>query len=824
MKKIFTFILVLASALSVFAADFQVGDLHYKITSSTAPMTVEVVQDASYKSLTTVSIPEKVTSGGDEYVVTSIGDNAFMGCSSLQAVSISGTVQEIGVNVFQSCTGLSSVNLSDGIKIIKASAFQKCSKLELIDIPNSVTFLGESVCLKCVALKSVVLSDSITSIGESAFDGCSSLLSIEIPSLVDTVYSYAFDGCGSLAYVKSNAMTPPFLGSFAFNGVNKEIPVYVPCDCVDAYKGVKGWKSFTNIQEPPTPLFTLTLDFDASMGSVEILSENECRAIIKAAPASEHYHLAAWSDDEDSTVLERDIRMSEDSTIKAIFAPNKYKITTTSNDTTAGKTYGDAVADYGSEVTISAVANFGYRFKEWEGESTEDTVAVKVLGDENYKALFVQALEDSTVTAFICKDEKFWDPYKNDSVLISSAKTWVDSVRGVESDTIYTFVVSPFVAPDILASGLLETIGAMPVLVRGLEPDTAGTVANILKYYADNDKDSIANIENATWSYVGKIDCGAISYPMTLVLEDECGKKHKASYVFPLDTTIVRATFVEEACESYKWDKNDSVYTKSGMYVHVDTTAAGCDSAYYLLDLTVWGVDTIDTVYNVCPGTIWLGETLLNKDTTLVSESKNEHGCKTINITKYHVYEAIPVTRVDTSICYGDTLEWLGEKYWYDVDHKDTLTSVVTGCDSVVRLVLNVWDPVPVTVEKYTICDGQTFVWPVNNVHYTASTMDSVVKVDQHGCDSVVKLDLTVMPKLPVDTLYDTICHGMTYEWELADTLKFTISGNDFDQVMTKEVTMKTTCNCDSVVVLHLTELAAIPETTVVDTICYGGE
>ena len=820
MKKIFTFLVVLM-AIAIPPVVAAPSDTIYYTSTDGAVITPNPV--AAFGA----NITDTGYEDGRGYIafdgpVTEIGDHAFFECKTLESIVVPAAVTVIEENAFELCGGLKSVDLPDGLLEIGVNAFMDCGSLPSVVIPNSVTAIGAKAFDGCESLVLAVLPEGITQIESGVFSGCEALLFIEIPSGVTAIGDKAFEYCKALRYIRSHAMVPPALGKNAFRDVPSNTPVYVPCNCVGAYVGVKGWKNFTNIQEPPTPLFTLTLDFDASMGSVEILSENECRAIIKATPASEHYHLAAWSDDEDSTVLERDIRMSEDSTIKAIFAPNKYKITTTSNNTAAGKTYGDAVADYGSEVTISAVANFGYRFKEWEGESAEDTVAVKVLGDETYNALFVQALVDTAVTAFICKDEKFWDPYKNDSVLISSAKTWVDSVRGVESDTIYTFVVAPFVAPDTLASGLLDTIGAMPVLVHGLEPDTAGTLANILKYYADNDKDSIANIENARWSYVGKIDCGAISYPMTLVLEDECGKKHKASYVFPLDTTVARDTILVEDCESYEW--KDSIYTESGKYVRVDKNIAGCDSAYHYLDLTIWGVDTIDTVYNICPGTMWLGEKLLYKDTTLISESKNEHGCKTINVTKYHVYEPIPVTRVDTSICYGDTLEWLGEKYWYDVDHKDTLNSVVTGCDSVVQLILNVWDSVPVTIEKFTICEGQTYVWPVNNTPYTVSTIDSVVLTDQHGCDSVVKLDLTVMPKLPVDTLYDTICHGMTYEWELADTLKFTISGNDFDQVMTKEVTMKTTCNCDSVVVLHLTELAAIPETTVVDTICYGGE
>ena len=830
MKKIFTFLVVLMAIAIPPVVAAPSDTIYYTSTD------LEVIEPNPLSDFG-ANIDDYDYKDGRGYIafdgpVTKIGNYAFQNCTRLVTIDVPGSVTSVGINAFQECTNLSSVNLPDGVEVINTSAFQQCSSLSFVKIPNTVTTLGTSVFLNCVALDSVVLSENISLITQSAFDGCESLKFIVIPAGVTQIAKSAFDGCEALGYIKSEATTPPTLGKNAFRSVSDATPVYVPCkdgEACESYvseyqKPQYNWVSYFNkdsIQESPAE-FGVTYSANyAERGSVTLVSNTECGAYLKATPKT-HYQFKEWSDG--TTNADYKLILDKDTNLMAIFEPVEYTVTVYSADTI---TYTVAYKD---SVEITANEKCGWRFDSWkEDGNIEKTRKVEVLNDATYTAVFKSAIYTVQIKANVCDGGEYTDTITGDDHLILSADPstckWNDTVCAPTAamDTVFAYTITPMRAPKVLDKIDVERIDAVPGLTQGLKPDTAASVKAIKDYYQSVDIDSVADVQNVYWTFGDSVvACGADKYSMTLYVKHECDATPlSAVLTFPVDTTIVRDTLVAEACESYKWAQNDSVYTKSGKYVHVDKTAAGCDSAYHLLDLTIWGVDTIDTVYNVCPGTIWLGETLLNKDTTLISESKNEHGCKTINITKYHVYEAIPVTRVDTSICYGDTLEWLGEKYWYDVDRKDTLKSQY-GCDSVVQLILNVWDAVPVTIEKFTICEGQSYIWPLNNVEYAVSSLDSVVLADVHGCDSVVKLDLTVMPKLPVDTLYDTICHGMTYEWELADTLKFTISGNDFDQVMTKEVTMKTTCNCDSTVVLHLTELPAIPETTVVDTICYG--
>ena len=131
--------------------------------------------------------------------VTSIGNWAFSGCSSLTSVTIPSSVTSIGYSAFSDCSSLTSITIPSSVTSIGDWTFYGCNSLTSITIPSSVTSIGEYAFDGCFSLTSITIPSSVTSIGGSAFSGCSSLTSITIPAYVTSIGFSAFDGCASLS-------------------------------------------------------------------------------------------------------------------------------------------------------------------------------------------------------------------------------------------------------------------------------------------------------------------------------------------------------------------------------------------------------------------------------------------------------------------------------------------------------------------------------------------------------------------------------------------------------------------------------------------------
>ena len=195
-------------------------------------------------SLESVSIPSSVTA---------IGNYAFQYCFSLRYVTIPSGVTTIGTYAFQFCYGLVTLSMPSSVTGIGNYAFNNCYAIQSIAMPNSITSLGNYSFNSCFSMASVAMSNSITATGTTTFAYCYCLISITIPSTVTSLGNGMLNYCSGLGEIHFKSSSPPTCSnSNVWTGIQSDCKIYVPTGKLSAYTSANNYPSsstYTYVEE-----------------------------------------------------------------------------------------------------------------------------------------------------------------------------------------------------------------------------------------------------------------------------------------------------------------------------------------------------------------------------------------------------------------------------------------------------------------------------------------------------------------------------------------------------------------------------------------------
>ena len=748
-------------------------------------------------NLTSITIPDSVTT---------ISEMVFADCSRLQTVNfnavncqmgglsssvfggdtafttlnIGNQVKTISSNAFRGCDRLTSVIIPNGVTSIGGWAFAQCSRLISITIPDSVTSIGGYAFFECTNLSSITIPNGVTSIESSTFFMCSNLTSVSIGSSVTSIGGAAFYDCRSLTSITSKPITPPVLGSGnVFNGVPTSIPIYVPCGTMAIYKATPQWSNFTNYVENLSGGIT---SYTVAVCSLPYTDNN-------------FTNLTQFGTYYDTL---QSIKCGDSIICLTLVAASAIPVTNYSAGFCQGKPYTDA--------NFTNLTKAGIYYDTLLTTSGCDSIVCLTL--------FIDTATIINYSASICQGESYTDSYFSN---LTQFGTYYDTLdHGGCGDTIVCLTLFP----KIIASGNTGSLtwslncdstftisgnGAMPNYSSPSFAPWYGSYRNAIKTTIIDS--GVTNIGNYAFDHHSNLRSIFIGNSVTWIGElafSGCDSLRTVSMPNSLTDIRVHAFWSCQSLTSITIPTSvtnigDVAFRECNKLQTINFNAINCTTMGSSAYPAFWGCTAITTL-NIgdgvktipayafsggcntltsitCRATIPPTVSNVNAFTNVPTSIPVYVPCGSISayssasgwdrFTNYYERNIISYMAMTCSFPYTDNyfvnLPQAGTYY-------DTLQNV-SGCDSIIELTLSAYPSVPITNYSASFCQGKSYT----DVHFTnlasaGTYYDTLVSVN--GCDSVVKLTLTVnsLPNIPIITKNESVLTSTvaeSYQWYL---------------------------------------------------------
>ena len=415
--------------------DSIVGDFVFAVIDGVNTLVSYIGNDSE------ITLPDNYK--GETYV---IGENAFEENTTITKVTIPNSVTSIGDNAFYGCTGLTAVYIdnlaawcnmefatpeSNPLYYAKNLYLHGEVVTELV-VPGNVSVVKQYAFYNCSEITNIVISNSVTSIGDSAFRGCSNVKGLYLGNSVESFGDNAFAGCNSLLEIRNSSIIAIECNENIFsNNTYNNAKLYVPEGREEFYEKVTPWNKFIMNELNSTDyLFTITYMVNDNAYYTYALKQGE--AVPSPLVTIEGYTFNSWEE-------LPEVMPAEDIFVYGTLSTKCYMVTFMVD----GKEYKTISLEYGKEITLpEAPEKEGYTFVGWNE-------VPKTMPDEDITIEAIFTINSYLVTFFV-DGEKYHE-------------------ESVEYGARIPFVPTPFKAGYVFSGwrNLPQTMPARDVYIYG---------------------------------------------------------------------------------------------------------------------------------------------------------------------------------------------------------------------------------------------------------------------------------------------------------------------------------------------------------------------
>lgn len=203
-------------------------------------------------------------------------------------------------------------------------------------------------------------------------------------------------------------------------------------------------------------------------------------------------------------------------------------------------------------------------------------------------------------------------------------------------------------------------------------------------------------------------------------------------------------------CPSDTYNFRGRELTKPGTYIDTLHTDIGCDSIYRLIlkNYPLYEFTTVDTIHCTNQPYIWRGKEY-TKSGIYCDSLVAVNGCDSVYVLKLTIHNSYLFTTVD-SVCDIYPYKFRGKEYTATGVYYDSLVTTTGGCDSIYKLILNVFATKRDTLND-SICYGDTIHFANLRLFAPGQYIDTVCIPYQSTCQISV-LNLSVL--FPTEIYY----------------------------------------------------------------------